>query len=528
MSKPLKRAALSPTPPRQTPDERRWELHYEILEQYIRRAQKMPSRGTLFEGIDIGTWYAYQTSRAELGLLTSVQQMKFDSLDAVLSEVTPSPLLSPILASAEYRRPTRPLGDYNIRATAPPPKPSALPKRIPSKVTADAVPPAQPEAIAPETTVHPVPAATEAADARAASDSTTPEETIKPEEAAVTTVESTEEVTESKEISDLRELVTATTEFWQNHGRMPRKADRNIIVAGRKLPDWTWTLVPAINSGTLSDEHRAILETAPWWSLITERAVKQQRRAEIIAAKKSGVDEGTPTEPRDDALALPDEAAGDKEPAGEEASDTVVEDTPASVDESPEVVEDTSASVDESPEVVEDTSVKSERRKPSSTIPDDKKVFKHYTKDRPHRANPVARAASEAVADAAFRERETATVEKLPEVGLVPLTWHPECHRGNYGDTISSIRASRKVDTLEHAAEAIAYLSENGVEARAYPSYTNTYPDGYRARPVRVVSHVQIRIRINVTDVKAAVSCLDALGYSIYTITSAVGFRTED
>ena len=499
MSKPLKRAALSPTPPRQTPDERRWELHYEILEQYIRRTQKLPSRGTLFEGIDIGTWYAYQTSLAELGLLTSVQQMKFDSLDAVLSEVTPSPLLPPILASAEHRRPTRPLGDYNIRATAPPPKPSALPKRIPPKVTADAVPPVQPEATAPETTVRPVPAATEAADARAAADSTTPEETIKPEEAAVTTVESTEEVTESKEISDLRELVTATTEFWQNHGRMPRKVDRNIIVAGRKLPDWTWTLVPAINSGTLSDEHRAILETAPWWSLITERAVKQQRRAEIIAAKKSGVDEAALKEPRDSVSAFPDAAAGDNETPAEDVPETVVEDKPS----------------------------KSKRRKSSSTIPADKKVFKHYTKDRPHRANPAARAASEAVADEAFRERETATVEKLPEVGLVLLTWHPEYHRGNYGDTITSVRASRKVDTLEQAAEAIAYLSENGVEARAYPSYTNTYPDGLRGRAVREVSHVNIRIRINVTDVKAAVSCLDALGYAIYTITSAAGFRTE-
>lgn len=468
-----------------TAEERRWELHYGIVENYIREFKRMPDKETTFEGIGIGRWYTYQLSRAELGLLTSDQQLKMDRLEIVLSEVTPPP---PILGLYEpeppqmVRPPIHPARTVPPRTTQPKvtknvpdlpgEEPSPVrdtePEREPVPVTAADVPSAEPDSLAVDTgetiTVEqeasgePVPddagtdtgfaddEAPEASDTRTASDAVESEESETKESPVTDTTAVTDE---------LRELIEATTDFWQTNGHMPRKANRDIIVAGRKLPDWTWTLVPAINNGTLSDEERSVLETAPWWGLILERAKKQKRRAAIIASKKRG----------------DDETAGET-PSAESA----------------------------------DTATQAKRG--AASIPEELKVRKPYVKDRPHRRNPVAREKSEEAARSVRAEEEKLSVEQLPEVGMAGIAVNASTSR----DTRTYfVRAYREGLDLDQATKAITYLSDLGIAGRVQRSGRG----------------FTIRVAFRALDATESVKRLGDLGYLIYSITSSAGFPVE-
>lgn len=93
----------------------------------------------------------------------------------------------------------------------------------------------------------------------------------------------------------IRVRIATVTEFWNTHERFPGKAERSLSAGGARLADWLWSLSSDLARDKLSDEKKAVLETAPWWHLMVERADVLREK---LAAKNSAAtaDEGSTDE----------------------------------------------------------------------------------------------------------------------------------------------------------------------------------------------------------------------------------------
>ena len=186
---------------------RRWELTYLLVKAYIEEIGKFPAESTIYEGVHIGRWFAYQREMANIGLLMSEHSRKIDALDILVAELTPH---------------------EGVFGTLLPPKRQLI--KHPRKGYVGSKP------------KEPKPA-------KGKSMSSVPMDVF-------------------------AERVEATNKFWNENGRLPRKSEKHIRAAGTILINWVWDLPKLDRDGRLTDEHRKLLEGAPWWQRDTKTAPK--------------------------------------------------------------------------------------------------------------------------------------------------------------------------------------------------------------------------------------------------------------
>ncbi|TXH08337.1 MAG: hypothetical protein E6R04_10855 [Spirochaetes bacterium] len=276
------------------------------------------------------------------------------------------------------------------------------------------VPPAAVEAPSVETATEPTAEEPPAEEAAAITPTETEEVPIPEDE--ITTTEANVPATPTLVDADdpIRVRIAAITEFWNEHDRFPGKAERQMSAGGARLADWMWSLSSDLARDKLSDEKKEVLETAPWWRLVVERADTLRAKLE---AKKNPI------------VAEPPPATEDGEAA-------------VSKDEGSEMPEKSDG----------------EDKSPSPSKDGRKKLRAPYERKRPHTRNPLAEKARD---ERDIREAVSPTVPAslLPEIGLVDMVRDTD-----YPVTFSVV-AERAVDT-NTAAAAMDFLREKDVAAR--------------------------------------------------------------
>lgn len=194
---------------------------YSLTVAYLERYHEFPSPTKVIDGVHLGKWLGEQRWRGELGMLTSTQTQRINSLDALYAKLNPSSI-SILLDLArkdeaqvktKRERPARrrkalQMSDILFRSTDK--------ERTPTEV--------------------------------------------------------------------ITERVNVTTAFYNANGKLPGKANRDVKAGGQVIDYWLYDVRSALKNGTLTEDAISILAAEPWWTLIQARAFGKKVEAPAAPA----------------------------------------------------------------------------------------------------------------------------------------------------------------------------------------------------------------------------------------------------